>query len=123
MLLYWVVERELAALFQEQDRSGGELLGYGADAEFGGGIVGDAPFQIGETVAFTEQDLAATGDEHRPHEVMIGGVGLEEMVEVLAQNGEGEQEQNKPMHDESIASDGQGGSCYRCGELAPVPRR
>ena len=71
--------------------------------ELCGGIVGGAPFEIGESVAFAEENLIAARHEHRSHKVSIGYVGLDETIEVLRRRGEGENEQKQPLHPRSVS--------------------
>ncbi len=58
-----VVERELVLLGQFQDRGGGELFGYGADAEFG--VWSDWRFlpDVGQPEAALKDDVSIAGHE------------------------------------------------------------
>jgi hypothetical protein len=55
-------------------------------------LVIDPPFEIGESVAFAEENLIAARHEYRSHKVSIGCVGLDETIEILRRRGEGESE-------------------------------
>ena len=80
ILLDWIVHTELAALFEQEDRRRGELLGDGPEPEFRVRRIGNIPFEIGEAVALAEEDLGTARHEHSSHERVVGDVGLNDLI-------------------------------------------
>ena len=47
---------------------------------FVAGVFGNVPFEVRRSVALAEDDVAAAGDEHRPHEGLVADVGLHDLL-------------------------------------------
>ena len=68
-LLHWIVEFDFALLHQLQHGHGGELLGYGAQSEFGSRRVGNIPLCLRHAEAFAVKHLAIFGHQHSAKKV------------------------------------------------------
>jgi hypothetical protein len=79
--LHRIADLQLAALFEQQNRCRGELLGHRAQPELRVRRIGDVPLQVGGPVAFAEQDLVAARHERRAHELVIGHIGLNHLIQ------------------------------------------
>ncbi len=105
---------DFAALFEQEDAGRGELLGDGAEAEFGGGRIGDIPLQVGGAIALAEDYLAAARDQGCSHELVVGHEGLDDFIHpggVLreARTGKKGEEWESVMHGSGISRSGEGG--------------
>lgn len=79
-----VVDRELPALREQEDRRGRELLGERADVEDRVRLVHPAVHAVGQPGGGAQQDLVSLGDQHRARETLLG-----QRVEARAQRGTG----------------------------------
>jgi hypothetical protein len=80
VLLNRIIELQFSAFLEHQNRCGRELLRDRAEPELRRRCVGNIPFKICRPVSFTEQDITASSDQHRPHERLVAGVTLDDIV-------------------------------------------
>ena len=122
VLLDWIVEPQLPALFEQQDGRRCELLGNGAEAELRRGRVGNVPFEVCEPVSLAENDVAAAGDEHGSHEGLVADVGLDDLLHARsllrkagARDGQSHEGPENRFHAQEITSVSQ------IGTTSPIP--
>ncbi|KIU01453.1 hypothetical protein QU38_01550, partial [Staphylococcus aureus] len=100
------IETQLAALLEQQDRSGGELLGDRTEAEFGLAVVRDLPFEIGRAIALVEQDPAGLRNEHGAHEGTAIGLGGRDLVHSRHVLGKGRRGADEREAEDEMAHEG-----------------
>lgn len=77
-----VLELQPAALHEQQDRRGRELLGDRPEPELRRRCVRDLPFDVGGPVTLAEEHVRAARDQHRSHEGLVLDVGLDDLVQL-----------------------------------------
>ncbi len=77
------IELDLAIFGQQQNKRSSKLLGHGSDAKSRVGPVRDRPFHIRHPKTFLVDDLALFSDQHRPVELPVVMILLEQLVDLL----------------------------------------
>ena len=83
VVLDWIIEFQLAAFLEQENRRSGELLGDRSESKLRRRGVGNVPLEVCRPIAFAEHDIAAAGDEHRAHERLVADVTLDDVVHAL----------------------------------------